>query len=213
MCGEFCGIFGGFFAVVGPNLHERCLSHVVPLCLVPEIALSRTTNQCALCSNVHFSQFFPNFCVFFRGGSNMAAFRVKVDGKWQAKFQRRLRYRVTGLRSSGLPDLPFSLVLSFPPLSSTFLNFPIFSPIFSLFTLFSLPFSLFFLFYPQFSSIFPSPPLIFSFFQRFLVKATRLSVTSWPTLCPARHLPQANAACCERGFFANFSAFLGTSKK
>ena len=30
-----------FFAVVGPILHERCLSQVVPLCLVPEIALPR----------------------------------------------------------------------------------------------------------------------------------------------------------------------------
>ena len=34
VCGQFCGIFGGFFAVVGPILHERCLSQVVPLCLV-----------------------------------------------------------------------------------------------------------------------------------------------------------------------------------
>ena len=45
----------------------------------------------------------------------MVAFRAKVDGTWQAKFPRRLRHRVTGLRPSGLPNLPFSLVLSFPP--------------------------------------------------------------------------------------------------
>ena len=71
VCGQFCGIFGGFFAVVGPLLHERCLSQVVPLCLVPEIALPRAcygwfdtfvvTNQCSLCSNLHFSSFFVFF--------------------------------------------------------------------------------------------------------------------------------------------------------
>ena len=32
---------------------------------------------------------FSRIFVFFRGGSNMVAFRAKVDGTWQAKFQRR----------------------------------------------------------------------------------------------------------------------------
>ena len=41
VCGQFCGIFGVFFAIVGPILHQRCLSQVVPVCLVPEIALPR----------------------------------------------------------------------------------------------------------------------------------------------------------------------------
>ena len=97
---------------------------------------------------------FPAFLSFFRGGSNMVAFRAKVDGTWQAKFQRRLRHRATGLRPSGLPNLPFSLVLSFPPFSSA-------SPPFSLFffNVFSfLPFSLF----PSFfSPFFHSFPVIF----------------------------------------------------
>ena len=147
VCGQFCGIFGGFLPVVGPLLHERCLSQVVPLCLVPEIALPRATNQCSLCSNLHFSCFFPHFLSFFRSGSNMVAFRAKVDGTWQAKFQRLLRHRVTGLRPSGLPNLPFSLVLSFPPFSSA-------SPPFSLF------FSNVFSFHP-----FPSSLLFFSLFS------------------------------------------------
>ena len=76
-------------------------------------------------------------CAFFvivPAFSNMVAVRAKVDGKWQAKFQRRLRYRVTGLRPSGLPNLPFSVFLSFPPFSSASLLFPILSPIFPLFT-------------------------------------------------------------------------------
>ena len=129
------------------------------------------------------------FCLFFRGGSNMVAFRAKVDGTWQAKFQRRLRHRVTGLRLSGLPNLPFSLVLSFPPFSSNSLSFLFFSPIFLLFTLFPSSLLFFSPFFPQFSSNFPSAPPIFHFFQYFLAKATCLSVTPSPTLCTTRHLP------------------------
>ena len=112
----------------------------------------------------------------------MVAFRAKVDGTWQAKFQRRLRYLVTRLR----PNLPFSLVLPFPPLSSTSPIFPTLSPIFSLFTLFSLPF-FFFLFFPHFSSTFPSPSPTFSFFPAFLAKVTRLHVTPLSAMCSTRH--------------------------
>ena len=86
---------------------------------------------------------FPAFFVFFRGGSNKVAFRAKVDGTWQAKFQRRLRYRATGLRPSGLPNLPFSLFL---PFSSFVLFFSLFSPFFTFFLIFFLhllPFSAF----------------------------------------------------------------------
>ena len=108
-----------------------------PCAWLPEIALPRATNQCALCSNVHFCDFSSNFCLFFRGGSNMVAFRAKVDRTWQAKFQRRLRHHVTGLRPSGFPNLPFSLVLSFP--------------------LFVLQFSLFSFFFSNFSSFHPFP--------------------------------------------------------
>ena len=159
---QFCVIFGGFFAVVEPILHERCLSQVVPLCLVPEIALPRATNQCALCSNVHFLRFFPHFLFFFRGGSNMVAFRAKVDGTWQAKFQRRLRYRVAGLRPSGLPNLPFTLALPFPPSSSNSFPFP---NVFSNFSSFhTFPYSLPFFFFPLF---FHNLPVIFHHFLQF----------------------------------------------
>ena len=128
---QFCGIFGGFLAVVEPILHERCLSQVVPLCLVPEIALPRGCRADDFGwfgHRVHFLRFFQHFLFFFfRGGSNMVAFRAKVDGTWEAKFQRRLRYRVAGLRPSGLPNLPFSLSLPFPPSSSNSFPFPNFS--------------------------------------------------------------------------------------
>ena len=73
---------------------------------------------------------------------------------------------VTGLRLSGLPNLPFSFVLSLS-LFSFFLQFFFFSSL----------------------SLLPSPSLV-PFFP----------TTSLPTLCPARHLKQANATCCESAF-------------
>ena len=42
---------------------------------------------------------------------------------------------------------------------------------------------------PSFFSNFPSPSPLFCFFQRFLVKATRLHVTSLSAMCTTRHLP------------------------
>ena len=88
------------------------------------------------------------FLCFSEAGLNMVASRAKVDGPWQALSQRRLRYRVTGLRPSGLPNLPFSLFLPFPPFSSASL---LFFPFFLQFSLFS-PFPSFFPFFPQFPS-------------------------------------------------------------
>ena len=190
----------GFSQLLGHSCTSAVCPRSFPCAWLPEIALPRATNQYALCSNVHFCDLSRNFCLFFRGGSNMVAFRAKVDGTWHAKFQRRLRHRVTGLQPSGLPNLPFSLVFSFPPLSSNSLSFLFFSPIFLLFTLSLLPSLLLSPFFPQFSSIFPSSLLTSRFFQHFLVKPTCLSVTSLPTLCPARHLKQANATCCESAF-------------
>ena len=173
VCGQFCGIFGGFFAVVGPILHERCLSQVVPLCLVPEIALPRACRGDDFGWFGHGVHFFDFSCIlffFFRGGSNMVAFRAKVDGTWQANFQRRLRYRVAGLRpSASQPSL-----LSFSPLSTFLLQFFPFSHFFSFFFSSFHPFSLlpsfFFSFFPQFTSNFPSLPSISRFFPRFWSK-------------------------------------------
>ena len=141
VCGQFCGIFGGFFAVVGPILHERCLSQVVLLCLVARNCTAEGYEPvCALLKCAFFS-ICHAFFVFSRGGSNMVAFRAKVDGTWLAKFQRRLRYRVTSAQ-------PF--LLSFlPPFSSTY-----------------LPFSHFFSFFPSFH-YFSLVPSFFPFFHIF----------------------------------------------
>ena len=87
-----------------------------------------------------------------------------------------------------------TFVLQFSLFSVFFLQFFFFSPLSLLPSLLLSPF------FPQFSSIFPSSPLTSRFFQHFLVKPTCLSVTSLPTLCPVRHLKQANATCCESAF-------------
>ena len=207
--------FRWFFSqLLGHSCTSAVCPRSFPCAWLPEIALPRATNQCALCSNVHFCDFSRNFCLFFRGGSNMVAFRAKVDGTWQAKFQRRLRHRVTGLRPSGLPNLPFSLVSLPPPLSSNSLSFLFFSPIFLLFTPFPPPFPSLVPFFP---TIFQHFSFISSHFPLFpvfsLVKPTCLSVTSLPTLCPLRHLKQANATCCESAFLLISRHFWARSKK
>ena len=161
----------------------------------------------SVCALLKFAFFviFSRIFVFFRGGSNMVAFRAKVDGKWQALFQWCLRYRVAGLRPSGFPNLPFSLFSPFhlaPPLLSLF---PILSP-------FSL-FPSFFFFFPQFSSNFPSPSPTFRFSSRFWVKATRLHVTPLSTMCSTRHRILRRTRHVVKEDFAGFSAFSGTFKK
>ena len=57
--------------------------------------------------------------------------------------------RVTGLRLSGLPNLPFSFVLSFPPLSSNSLSFLFFLQFFFFSPLSLLPSLLLSPFFPQ----------------------------------------------------------------
>ena len=66
-------------------------------------------------------------------------------------------------------------------------------------SLFSFPFSLFLTFF-HISHNFPSPPLIFSFFRRFLVQATRLHVTTLSAMCHKAQDTETNATCCGRGF-------------
>ena len=51
-----------------------------------------------------------------------------------------------------------------------------------------------------FSNNFPSPPLIFRFFQRFLLQATRLHVTTLSAMCHKAQDTETNATCCGRGF-------------
>ena len=179
MC-QFCGIFGGFFAVVEPILHERCLSQVVPLCLVPEIALPRACRADDFGwfgHGVHFLRFFAHFC-FFQRRFEHGRFSCKGTGHGRQKFQRRFAVscsRPTALQASQPSLLSFSslstFLLQFFPFSQCFLHFFLFSP-FSL-----LPSFFFSPFFPQFTSNFPSLPSISRFFPRFLVKATRLHVT------------------------------------
>ena len=99
-----------------------------------------------------------------------------------------------------------TFLLRFTSLFSFFLQCFLSSP-FSLFP------SFFFTFFPQFSSNFPSPPLTSRFFQRFLVKATRLHVTPLSAMCSTRHLPHTGRDTLWKMIFAYFSAFLGTFKK
>ena len=150
VCGQFCGIFSGFF--------DSCWATLARALSVPGRSFVLGARNCTAegyepvfaLLKFAFFWFFPHFLSFPEAGSNMVAFRAKVDGTWQAKFQRRLRHRVTGLRPSGLPNLPFSLVLSFPPFSSA-------SPPFSLFfsNVFSFhPFPSSLLFFHLFSTVF-----------------------------------------------------------
>ena len=163
-----CVSFVAFSVDFSQLLSQSCTSAVCPrsfLCawcqklhcrgLVVLMTLDGSVMVCIFCD---FSRI---FLFFFRGGSNMVAFRAKVDGTWQAKFQRRLRYRVAGLRPSGLPNLPFSLSLPFPPSSSNSFPFP---NVFSNFFLFS-PFSLLPSFF--FPFFFHSLPVIFHHFLQF----------------------------------------------
>ena len=184
---------------------------------------------CAWCQNLHWRglvvvmtldglvmvapsiRVFSFFFVFFRGGSNTVAVRAKVDGKWQAKFQRHLRYRATGFRPSGLPNLPFSLFLSFPPLSSTSLSFSIFSPFFPLFTLFPPPF--FFSFFLHFSNNFPSPshvPLFPAFSGQSDASPCDHCVSNVPHKAQDT---ETNATCCGRGFCIFLGIFRHIQKR
>ena len=201
MCGQFCGIFGGFFAVVGPILHERCLSQVVPLCLVARNCTAEGYEPVCALLKCAFFRFFPQFLSFFprrfehghfscKGGRDMAA---KIPTTFATSCNRPSALWAS--QPSLLSSSPLSsFVLRFTSLFSFFLQFFLFSPLSLLPSLLLSPF------FPQFSSIFPSSPLTSRFFQHFFVKPTCLSVTSLPTLCPVRHLKQANATCCESAF-------------
>ena len=213
MCGQFCGIFGGFFAVVGPLLHERCLSQVVPLCLVARNCTAEGYEPvCALLKCAFFA-IFPTFFVFFQRRIEHGRFSCKGGRDMAGKIPTT--FATSCNRPSALWASQPSL-LSCSLLSTFLLQFSLFSLFFSNFSSFhpfSLFPSLFFTFFPQFSSNFPSAPPIFHFFQYFLAKATCLSVTPSPTLCTTRHLPHTGRDTLWRMIFAYFSAFLGTFKK
>ena len=147
--------------------------------------------------------------LFFLGdGSNMVAFRAQLDGTWQTKFQRSLRYRVTGLRPSGFPNLLFSLFL--PPFSSLSPFFPFF--FFPLFSHFYLSFFLkkfFPLIFQHVSFTFSHLPL----FPVFLAKATCLHVTPLSAMCPTRHRIMRRTRHVVKEDFDCFSAFSAHSKR
>ena len=164
---------------------------------------------CALLKCAFFS-IFPAFFVFSEARFEHGRFPCKGGREMAGKFPTT--FAVSSNRPSALwASQPSLLSCSLP---STFvLHFPSCFPVFPQFFLFS-PFSLlpFFLFF-QFSSNFSSPPPIFSFFQRFLVKATRLHVTPLSAMCFVRHLPHIWRDTLWKCIFAYFSAFLGTFKK
>ena len=202
VCGQFCGIFGGFFAVVGPLLHERCLSQVVPLCLVVRNCTAEGYEPVCALLKCAFLRFFPQFLSFFPRRFEHGHFSCKGGRDMTGKIPTT--FATSCNRPSALWASQPSLYLFFSPFHlppPIHLPFLFFSPIFLLFHPFpsSLPFSCP-LFSHNFPAFFPSSPLTSRFFQHFLVKPTCLSVTSVPTLCPARHLEQANATCCECAF-------------
>ena len=80
----------------------------------------------------------------------MVAFRAKVDGTWQAKFQRRLRDRVAGPAALCASQPSF---LSCSPLSSFVLHFSQFFHSFSNSSSFH-PFPSSLLFFHLFSTVF-----------------------------------------------------------
>ena len=201
VCGQFCGIFGGFFAVAGPLLHERCLSQVVPLCLVARNCTTEGYEPMCALLKCAFLRFVPQFLSFFPRRFEHGRFSCKggrdMAGKIPTTFATSCS-RPSALWASQ-PSL-FSCLL----ISTFVLQFSLFSLFFSNFSSFhpfpsSLPFSCPF-FSHNFPAFCPSSLLTSRFFQHFLVKPTCLSVTSLPTLCPARHLKQANATCCESAF-------------
>ena len=191
VCGQFCGIFGVFFffffVVVGPLLHERCLSQVVPLCLVARNCTAEGYEPVCALLKCAFFEIFPHFLFFLRRFEH-GRFSCKGGREMAGKFPTT--FAVSSNRPSALwASQPSLLSCSLP---STFvLHFPSCFPFFLQCFLIS-PFSLlpsFFPCFPHFSSNFPSPPPIFRFFQRFLVKATRLHVTPLSAMCFVRHLP------------------------
>ena len=168
VCGQFCGIFGGFFAVVGPLLHERCLSQVVPLCLVARNCTAEGYEPvCALLKCAFFA-IFPTFFVFFQRRIEHGRFSCKggrdMAGKIPTTFATSCN-RPSALWASQPSLLSSSLLstflLRFTSLFSFFLQFFFFSPFFP------LPFSFFHLFstvFQQFSfssSNFPFFPVFF----------------------------------------------------
>ena len=124
VCGQFCGIFGGFFAVVGPLLHERCLSQVVPLCLVARNCTAEGYEPVFALLKCAFLRFFPQFLSFFprrfehghfscKGGRDMA-------GKIPTTFAtscNRLLWPSEMSRTRDPPSPPPSLSLPLPSLS------------------------------------------------------------------------------------------------
>ena len=140
------------------------------------------TNQCSLCSNLHFSSFVPHFLCFSEAVRTLSLFVQSWTGHG-----RHYPNVVCGIVQQACgPTFPS---LFFYPFLPPF--FPLFLLFSTLFTLFPLPVSFFTFF--QFSRNVPSPPLFFCVFPRFLVKATRLHVTPLPAMCPTRHLPHTGS--------------------
>ena len=157
------------------------------------------TNQCSLCSNLHFSRFFQHMVCFSEAVRTWSLFVQRWTGHGSENSNDVCGIVQQAYRPLGFPTFPSLLFSPFPPLSSTSLPVSHFSPFFFIFSPFSLLPSLF-SFFPHFSNIFLHFHPIFRFFRRFLVKAMGLSVTPSPTLCPARHLPQASATRYGRRF-------------
>ena len=180
-----------FFAVGGPLLHERCLSQVVPSCLVAMNCTAEGYEPVCALLKCAFFDFSSIFCFFFRGGSNMVAFRAKVDGTWQAKFPTTFATscnRPSALWASQPSLLSCSLfstfLLRFTSLFSFFLHCFLFSP-FSLFP--SLFFTFFSTIFQYFSFTSSHFPLFLAFFGQSETSSCDPFVSNVPHEAPHTH--------------------------
>ena len=183
VCGQFCGIFGGFFAVVGPLLHERCLSQVVPLCLVARNCTAEGYEPVCALLKCAFLRFFPQFLSFFP--------RRFEHGRFSCKGGRDMAGKIPTTFATSC-NRPSALWASQPSLLSCSLLSTFLLRFTSLFSVFSPIFLLFPPFPPPFPSLVPFFPTIFQHFS---------FISSHFPLFPA-FFGQADMSLCN--FLANF---------
>ena len=153
---SFVAFSVGFSQLLGPLLHERCLSQVVPLCLVARNCTAEGYEPVCALLKCAFLRFFPQFLSFFPRRFEHGHFACKGGRDMAGKIPTT--FGTSCNRPSALWASQPSL-LSSSPLSSFVLRFT------SLFSFFLLIFLLFTPFPPPFPSLVPFFPTIFQHFS------------------------------------------------